>query len=155
MSESYDPDPGMAGANLNSTVFLVSLELKCSVFGQLLTHGSHNETWVFRYDVGRRLSLFETEIQRRTCLPNTPFDKVLRTHQSTFLHTRQNEPKANSSIHKVPINFVTVPGVSFSAACFPAMRFEDHNSGECLSNLLAVGFRRFEIDLYWGRYRRP
>ena len=50
---------------------------------------------------------------------------------------------------RVPINFVTVPGVSFSAACFPTLDFEDHNSGDCLSNLLALGFRRFEIDLYW------
>ena len=50
---------------------------------------------------------------------------------------------------RVPINYITVPGVSFTAACFPTLRFEDDNSGDCLSNLLAVGFRRLEIDLYW------
>lgn len=55
---------------------------------------------------------------------------------------------------QVPINFVTVPGVSLSAACFAKLRFEDDNSGDCLSNLLAVGFRRFVIDLYWDQGRQ-
>lgn len=54
----------------------------------------------------------------------------------------------------VPINYITVPGVSFTAACFPTLRFEDDNSGDCLSNLLAVGFQRLEIDLYWDQGRQ-
>ncbi|CZR62431.1 related to Lectin C-type domain protein [Phialocephala subalpina] len=54
---------------------------------------------------------------------------------------------------RVPINYVTTPGVSFSAACFPFLRYEDDNSADCLSNLLASGFRRFEIDLYWDEGR--
>jgi hypothetical protein len=55
---------------------------------------------------------------------------------------------------QVPVNYVTVPGVSFSAACFPVLRYEDDNSGDCLSNLLAVGIRRLEIDLYWDQGRQ-
>ncbi|KAH8659133.1 hypothetical protein BGZ60DRAFT_414613 [Tricladium varicosporioides] len=54
---------------------------------------------------------------------------------------------------RIPINYVTSPSVSFSAACFPHQRYEDDDSGDCLSNLLAVGFRRFEIDLYWDQGR--
>jgi hypothetical protein len=52
---------------------------------------------------------------------------------------------------RVPINFVTTPGVSLTAACFPHLRYKDDELGDCLSNLLAVAFRRFEIDLYWGK----
>ncbi|KUJ10251.1 uncharacterized protein LY89DRAFT_626680 [Mollisia scopiformis] len=55
---------------------------------------------------------------------------------------------------QVPINYVTTPGVSFTAACFPTLRFEDDNSADCFSNLLASGFRRFEIDLYWDQGRK-
>ncbi|TVY40537.1 Maintenance of telomere capping protein [Lachnellula subtilissima] len=54
---------------------------------------------------------------------------------------------------RIPINYVTSPGVSLQAACFPRLRYEDDNSGDCLSNLLAVGFRRFELDLYWNSGR--
>ncbi|RDW92172.1 hypothetical protein BP5796_01566 [Coleophoma crateriformis] len=54
----------------------------------------------------------------------------------------------------VPINYVTQPGVSFSAACFPFHRYDDDDAGDCLSNLLADGFRRFEIDLYWDEERQ-
>ncbi|TVY49476.1 hypothetical protein LOCC1_G000593 [Lachnellula occidentalis] len=54
---------------------------------------------------------------------------------------------------RVPINYVTSPGVSLQAACSPNLRYEDDNSGDCLSNLLAVGFRRFELDLYWDSGR--
>ncbi|PQE23231.1 lectin C-type domain-containing protein [Rutstroemia sp. NJR-2017a BVV2] len=55
---------------------------------------------------------------------------------------------------KVPINFVTAPGVSLTAACFPFLRYEDDNSADCLSNLLASGFRRLEVDLYWDQMRQ-
>lgn len=54
---------------------------------------------------------------------------------------------------QAPINFVTTPGVSLSAACFGNLRYEDDNSGDCLSNLLAIGFRRVEIDLFWDQGR--
>jgi len=54
---------------------------------------------------------------------------------------------------RVPINFVTDPGVSLRAACFYENRYEDDNAGNCVSNLLAAGFRRFELDLYWDQGR--
>lgn len=39
------------------------------------------------------------------------------------------------------------------AACFANGIFEDDSAAVCLSNLLAVGFRRFELDLYWDHIR--
>lgn len=51
------------------------------------------------------------------------------------------------------MNFVTSPAVSLSAACFASNRFEDANSADCISNLLAVGFRRLSIDLYYDEGR--
>lgn len=52
-----------------------------------------------------------------------------------------------------PINFVTAPGVSISAACFGHLSYEDGEFRRCFSNLLAVGFRRFEVDIYWDQSR--
>lgn len=49
---------------------------------------------------------------------------------------------------------MNVPGVSLTAACFSKLEFEDDSSGDCLSNLLAVGFRGLEIDLYWDEGRQ-
>ncbi|KAK0123355.1 hypothetical protein ONS96_010348 [Cadophora gregata f. sp. sojae] len=54
---------------------------------------------------------------------------------------------------RVPINFVTDPGVSLRAACFSDNKYEDDNAGICVSNLLAAGFRSFELDLYWDQGR--
>ena len=47
----------------------------------------------------------------------------------------------------IPINFMTVPGVSLSAACFGNLVFAEGGLARCFSNLLSVGFRRFEVDL--------
>lgn len=47
----------------------------------------------------------------------------------------------------LPINFMTVPGVSLSAACFGNLVIAEGKLSRCFSNLLAVGFRRFELDL--------
>lgn len=49
----------------------------------------------------------------------------------------------------MPINHVTTPGVSITAACFSQLHYENDDAALCISNLLAVGFRRFEVDLYW------
>jgi hypothetical protein len=54
----------------------------------------------------------------------------------------------------VPINFVTVAGVSLTPACFPDRQYEDTLAARCLSNLLAAGFRRIEIDIYWDSSRQ-
>ncbi|EMC96668.1 hypothetical protein BAUCODRAFT_108497 [Baudoinia panamericana UAMH 10762] len=57
------------------------------------------------------------------------------------------------SLH-IPINYVTVPGVSLTAACFSNKQYEDAAAARCLSNLLAIGFRRLEVDVYWDYTRR-
>ncbi|PTU19518.1 hypothetical protein P175DRAFT_0517770 [Aspergillus ochraceoroseus IBT 24754] len=51
---------------------------------------------------------------------------------------------------QIPINFVTIPAVSVRTACFGNNVFERNAAEKCISNLLAVGFRRFEIDIYWS-----
>ena len=47
----------------------------------------------------------------------------------------------------LPINYVTDPGVSLTTACFGDGVYEEVRLGQCLSNLLALGFRRFDLDL--------
>lgn len=42
-----------------------------------------------------------------------------------------------------------MPGVSLRAACFPRNRYDNASATKCVSNLLAAGFRRLEVDLYW------
>ncbi|KZF23436.1 hypothetical protein L228DRAFT_282165 [Xylona heveae TC161] len=54
----------------------------------------------------------------------------------------------------VPMNFVTQPGVSLTAACFPFGRYTDVEAATCISNLLNAGFRRFIVDLYWDSGRQ-
>lgn len=47
----------------------------------------------------------------------------------------------------LPINYVTDPGVSLTAACFGDGVYDEMRLGKCFSNLLSVGFRRFDLDL--------
>ncbi len=47
----------------------------------------------------------------------------------------------------LPVNYVTDPGVSLRAACFGEGVYDEVSLGSCYSNLLSVGFRRFELDL--------
>ncbi|KAF2817409.1 lectin C-type domain-containing protein [Mytilinidion resinicola] len=54
---------------------------------------------------------------------------------------------------KIPINYVTVPAVSLKAACFAHNQYEDSAAQKCFSNLLASGFKRFIIDVYWDTGR--
>ena len=51
------------------------------------------------------------------------------------------------------MNYVTYPGVALTAACFAHGRYEDSSAVRCLSNLLATGFRRIDVDLYWDASR--
>ncbi|KAL4918252.1 hypothetical protein BDW62DRAFT_70094 [Aspergillus aurantiobrunneus] len=51
---------------------------------------------------------------------------------------------------QIPINFVTTSAISLRAACFGDNKFGRIAAEKCLSNLLAVGYRRFNIDLYWS-----
>ncbi|KAL4933445.1 Lectin C-type domain protein [Aspergillus undulatus] len=51
---------------------------------------------------------------------------------------------------QVPVNFVTTSAISLQAACFGDKTYGRSAAEKCLSNLLAVGYRRFNIDLYWS-----
>lgn len=50
---------------------------------------------------------------------------------------------------QVPINFVTRPAVSLTAACFSDDVYDDTRAEKCLSNLLSSRFERLIVDLYW------
>ena len=54
----------------------------------------------------------------------------------------------------MPVNYLTQPGISLTAACFGRGRYEDQGLEHCLSNLLSVGFRRLILDLYWDANRQ-
>ena len=55
---------------------------------------------------------------------------------------------------QIPLNFVTYPGVSLSSACFAHGVYQTDAAARCISNLLATGFRRFIVDVYWDAGRR-
>ncbi|KAF2193249.1 lectin C-type domain-containing protein [Zopfia rhizophila CBS 207.26] len=50
---------------------------------------------------------------------------------------------------RVPINYVTVPAASLRAACFAHNQYESSAFQKCFSNLLASGFQKYLIDVYW------
>ncbi|KAF2684184.1 hypothetical protein K458DRAFT_367697 [Lentithecium fluviatile CBS 122367] len=53
----------------------------------------------------------------------------------------------------IPINYLISPAVSLRAACFGSNQYEDFSFQKCVSNLLAVGFRKFIVDVYWDAGR--
>ncbi|THV98299.1 hypothetical protein D6D27_01618 [Aureobasidium pullulans] len=55
---------------------------------------------------------------------------------------------------RIPINYVTAPGINLTPACFSDRRYEDVAAQQCLSNLLSVGFHRIIVDLYWDQSRQ-
>ncbi|CAL5869873.1 uncharacterized protein PFLUO_LOCUS4104 [Penicillium psychrofluorescens] len=55
---------------------------------------------------------------------------------------------------QIPINFVTSPAVTLSAACFGNGIYDEKAAAKCISNLLAVGYRRLILDIYWSVERR-
>lgn len=55
---------------------------------------------------------------------------------------------------QIPINFVTSPAVSLSGACFGEGLYDRLDAATCISNLLAIGYRRFVLDIYWSTGRR-
>ncbi|KAF7868538.1 hypothetical protein EAF04_005069 [Stromatinia cepivora] len=73
-------------------------------------------------------------------LPEDPYDTAYLSQRDLGLN--------------IPINYVTTPGISLTAACFPFLKYEDDESAICISNLLADGFRRLEADLYWDEMRQ-
>ncbi|KAF2213287.1 hypothetical protein CERZMDRAFT_96948 [Cercospora zeae-maydis SCOH1-5] len=54
---------------------------------------------------------------------------------------------------RVPVNFVTHPGIALSAACFGNRYYEESAAAKCFSNLLVSGYRRIEADVYWDASR--
>ncbi|KAJ8117083.1 hypothetical protein OPT61_g1638 [Boeremia exigua] len=54
---------------------------------------------------------------------------------------------------RVPIDFHTLAAVSLTQACFVDNQFEHNAFMKCFSNLLGVGFPRFEVDVYWDAIR--
>jgi hypothetical protein len=74
--------------------------------------------------------------------------RITWTYSGTEYHTDLTQSQRDLS-STIPINFVTVPGVSLTAACFPRNRYDSASATKCVSNLLAAGFRRLEVDLFW------
>lgn len=54
---------------------------------------------------------------------------------------------------RIPIDFHTLAAVSLTHACFVDNQFEHNAFMKCFSNLLGVGFPRFEVDVYWDALR--
>lgn len=54
---------------------------------------------------------------------------------------------------RIPIDFHTMAAVSLTQACFVDNQFEHNAFMKCFSNLLGVGFPRFEVDVYWDAVR--
>ncbi|KAK2758314.1 hypothetical protein FQN54_004160 [Arachnomyces sp. PD_36] len=55
---------------------------------------------------------------------------------------------------QVPINYITRPAISLTAACFGDKTYEDESTAICISNLLSVGYQRLIVDLYWSPKRK-
>ncbi|MBE7182426.1 MAG: C-type lectin domain-containing protein, partial [Terriglobus roseus] len=49
----------------------------------------------------------------------------------------------------MPVNFVTAPGISLRTACFADGVYDAGGATRCFSNLLAAGYRRYTLDVYW------
>jgi hypothetical protein len=86
------------------------------------------------------LSLMENYVPDEGVTPVAPYTTVFLSQRDLGL--------------TVPINYVTVPGVSLTAACFGHGIYEDRRFRKCLSNLLAAGFKRLVVDVYWDDKRR-
>ncbi|KAF2109904.1 hypothetical protein BDV96DRAFT_604388 [Lophiotrema nucula] len=50
---------------------------------------------------------------------------------------------------RIPLNYLTVPAISLQGACFAHNQYENKAFQKCISNLLASGFRRYLVDVYW------
>ncbi|KAL2431780.1 hypothetical protein ABEF95_013809 [Exophiala dermatitidis] len=55
---------------------------------------------------------------------------------------------------RIPINFITSPGVHLTKACFSDGVYDDIPAQTCISDLLASQFRRLIVDLYWDNINR-
>lgn len=55
---------------------------------------------------------------------------------------------------RVPVDFITRPGVYLTQACFSHGIYDDIPTQTCISDLLASNFGRIVIDLYWDNINR-
>ncbi|KAL4780793.1 hypothetical protein BJX76DRAFT_337024 [Aspergillus varians] len=73
-----------------------------------------------------------------------PDDSLLNVSWATVLLSERDVAG------QVPINFVTTSAISLRAACFGDNKFGRTAAEKCFSNLLVIGYRRLNIDLYWS-----
>ncbi|KAL4870144.1 hypothetical protein BDV12DRAFT_166668 [Aspergillus spectabilis] len=73
-----------------------------------------------------------------------PDDSLLNSSWATVLLSERDVAG------QIPINFVTTSAISLQAACFGDNKFDRNAAENCVSNLIAVGYRRFNIDVYWS-----
>ncbi|KAH0342544.1 hypothetical protein KCU81_g5598, partial [Aureobasidium melanogenum] len=83
---------------------------------------------------------------------NSSYAPDLSTALSLTLYTALLSQRDVAS--RIPINYVTAPGVDLTPVCFSDRRYEDAAAQQCLSNLLALGFHRLIVDLYWDQSRQ-
>ncbi|KAF8426862.1 hypothetical protein EV426DRAFT_715129 [Tirmania nivea] len=74
-------------------------------------------------------------------IPDVNIDQVDPSWETILLSTRD-------AAQDIPINFKPTPSISLTRACFSDGEYTASKS-TCLSNLLAFGYSRFVIDLYW------
>ncbi|KAI5278502.1 hypothetical protein KEM54_004561, partial [Ascosphaera aggregata] len=55
---------------------------------------------------------------------------------------------------QIPINYTPHVSVALTPACFGNGNYTNEAASLCVSNLLASGFRRFFIDVYWNQRTR-
>ena len=70
-----------------------------------------------------------------------------------YIYANKTQSQRDVSLH-IPINFVNQPGISVTAACFSHQQYISTAAARCISNLLAIGIRRLELDVYWDVSRR-
>ncbi|EEQ87572.1 hypothetical protein RJZ56_001390 [Blastomyces dermatitidis] len=80
----------------------------------------------------------------------TPDNSALLAAPWTVVQLSQRDVSS-----QIPINHVAHPGVYVTSACLRNGRYGEQDMVKCISNLLALDYRRFHVDLYWsGDHRR-
>ncbi|OJD23528.1 hypothetical protein ACJ73_05116 [Blastomyces percursus] len=79
----------------------------------------------------------------------TPDNSALLVAPWTVVQLSQRDVSS-----QIPINHVAHPGVYVTSACFGNGRYAEQDMVKCISNLLALDYRRFYVDLYWSAGHR-
>jgi hypothetical protein len=102
-------------------------------------------------------SLFQPSPNAEPAAPWLTAFLVCTTHSCQSLHGAKADWLSKSQRDlslRIPLNYVTYPGIDLTSACFGRNVFAGDAAALCFSNLLATGFRRFVVDLYWDDGRR-